>query len=110
MGFVETFLSKKFPAPSKISLRPHIPCACGNRLLQCLWQQIQDLRFKSTAGEILFDKSLENQNLNDITYNFVPKNAMQLRFDKSFTRFFSKNRRVVGQSPTVLVFAKFIFL
>ncbi len=24
-------------------------------------------------------------------------------FDKSFTRFFSKNRRVVGQSPTVLI-------
>ena len=76
MGFAETFLSKKFPAPSKISLRPHIPCASGNRLLQCLRQQIQDLRFKINAGEILFDKSLENQNLNDITYNFVPKNAM----------------------------------
>ena len=28
----ETFLSQKFPAPSKISLRPHIPCASGNRL------------------------------------------------------------------------------
>ena len=27
-----TFLSQKFPAPSKISLRPHIPCASGNRL------------------------------------------------------------------------------
>ena len=25
-----TFLSQKFPAPSKISLRPHIPCASGN--------------------------------------------------------------------------------
>ena len=44
--------------------------------MQSFWQQIQDLRFKSTAGEILFDKSLENQNLNDRTYNFVPKNAM----------------------------------
>ena len=76
MGFAGTFLSKKFPAPSKISLRPHIPCASGNRLLQYLWQQIQDLRFKINAIEILFDKVLENQNLNDITYNFVPKNAM----------------------------------
>ena len=77
MGFAETFLSKKFPAPSKISLRPHIPCASGNRLLlQSFWQQIQDLRFKINAREILFDKSLENQNLNDIAYNFVPKNAM----------------------------------
>ena len=73
--FAGTFL-KKFPAPSKISLRPHIPCASGNRLLQGFWQQIQDLRFKINAREILFDKSLENQNLNDITYNFVPKNAM----------------------------------
>ena len=44
--------------------------------MQSFWQQIQDLRFKINAGEILFDKSLENQNLNDITYNFVPKNAM----------------------------------
>ena len=44
--------------------------------MQCLRQQIQDLRFKINAGEILFDKSLENQNINDITYNFVPKNAM----------------------------------
>ena len=76
MGFAGTFLSKKFPAPSKISLRPHIPCASGNRLMQCLRQQIQDLRFKINAREILFDKVLENQNLNNITYNFVPKNAM----------------------------------
>ena len=76
MEFAGTFLSKKFPAPSKISLRPHIPCASGNRLMQSFWQQIQDLRFKINAREILFDKSLENQNINDITYNFVPKNAM----------------------------------
>ena len=84
MGFAETFLSKKFPAPSKISLRPHIPFAFGNRLLQSFWQQIQDLRFKINAKEILFDKVLENQNLNNITYNFVPKNAIPLHFDKSF--------------------------
>ena len=84
MGFAETFLSKKFPAPSKISLRPHIPCASGNRLLQSFWQQIQDLRFKINVIEILFDKTLENQNLNNITYNFVPKNAIPLHFDKSF--------------------------
>ena len=31
VGLQETFLSKKFPAPSKISLRPHIPCASGNK-------------------------------------------------------------------------------
>ena len=35
-----------------------------------------DLRFKITAKKILFDKVLENQNINNITYNFVPKNAM----------------------------------
>ena len=81
MEFAGTFLSKKFPAPSKISLRPHIPCASGNRLMQCLRQQIQDLRFKIKAIEILFDKTLENKNLNNITYNFLPKNAMKLRFD-----------------------------
>ena len=69
MGFAGTFLSKKFPAPSKISLRPHIPCASGNRLMQCLRQQIQDLRFKINAKEILFDKVLENQNINNITIN-----------------------------------------
>ena len=97
MWFAGTFL-KKFPAPSKISLRPHIPCACGNRLLQCLRQQIQDLRFKINAKEILFDKVLENQNLNNITYNFVPKNAMKLHFDKSFGFAFSKANRC-GQSP-----------
>ena len=72
MGFAGTFL-KKFPAPSKISLRPHIPCASGNRLLQSFWQQIHDLRFKINAIEILFDKVLENQNLNNITYNFLSK-------------------------------------
>ena len=44
--------------------------------MQSFWQQIQDLRFKINAIEILFDKVLENQNLNNITYNFVPKNAM----------------------------------
>ena len=93
MGFAGTFL-KKFPAPSKISLRPHIPCASGNRLLQSFWQQIQDLRFKTKAIEILFGKVLENQNLNNITYKFVPKNAMKLRFDKSFAQAFSKACRV----------------
>ena len=108
MGFAGTFL-KKFPAHSKIFLRPHIPCASGNRLMQCLRQQIQDLRFKINAKDILFDKVLENQNLNNIAYNFVPKNAMSLRFDKSFTRFFSKNRGVLGQRPKVFQSDKFIF-
>ena len=80
MGFAETFLSKKFPAPSKISLRPHIPCASGNRLLQSFWQQIQDLHFKINGREILFDKVLENQNINNITYNFYPEKRNEIAF------------------------------
>ena len=62
--------------------------------MQCLRQQIQDLQFKINAKKILFDKVLENQNLNNITYKFVPKNAMKLRFDKSFAQAFSKACRV----------------
>ena len=80
MGFAGTFLSKKLPAPSKISLRPHIPCASGNKALQGLRQQIQDLRFKINAREILFDKVLENQNLNNITYNFYPEKRNEIAF------------------------------
>ena len=76
MGFAGTFLSKKFPAPSKISLRPHIPCASGNRLCNVYGNRYRIYGFKNNAGDILFDKALENQNLNNITYNFVPKNAM----------------------------------
>ena len=64
-------LFKKVPCTLKNSLRPHIPCASGNKLLQSFWQQIQDLRFKINAKDILFDKVLENQNLNNIAYNFV---------------------------------------
>ena len=70
--------------------------------MQCLQQQIQDLRFKINAKEILFDKVLENQNLNNITYNFFPKNAMKLHFDKSFDPTFSKVGGVLGQRPKVL--------
>ena len=44
--------------------------------MQSFWQQIQDLRFKINVREILFDKVLENQNINNITYNFVPKNVI----------------------------------
>ena len=58
--------------------------------------------------ERFYSAKFEKTNLNDITYNFVPKNAMKLRFDKSFTRFFSKNRGVLGQRPKVL--EKFIYL
>ena len=36
-----------------------------------------------------------------ITYNFVPKNAMKLHFDKSFGFAFSKSNRC-GQSPRSL--------
>ena len=44
--------------------------------MQSFWQQIQDLQFKINAKKILFDKVLENQNIDNITYNFVPKNVI----------------------------------
>ena len=51
-----------------------------------------------SVGYDEINKNLYVKFLNNSTYIFVPKNAMKLRFDKSFTRFFSKNRRC-GQSP-----------
>ena len=48
--------------------------------MQCLQQQIQDLRFKINAIEILFDKTLENQNLNNITYNFCSEKRNVIAF------------------------------
>ena len=48
VGFTGTFLSKKFPAPSKISLRPHIPCACGNRLCNVYGNRYMIYVLKST--------------------------------------------------------------
>ena len=76
--------------------------------MQCLQQQIQDLRFKINAREILFGKIFEKPNLNNITYNFVPKNAMKLHFDKSLGQAFLKAYGVLGQRPKV--FDKFIFI
>ena len=81
---------KKVPCTLKNSLRPYIPCACGNRLLQSFWQQIQDLRFKINAIEILFDKVLENQNLNNITYNFLSKMQWNCILPKVLLDFFQK--------------------
>ena len=43
-------------------------------------------------------QNLKKPNLNNTTYNFVPKNAMELRFDKSFAFAFSKANRC-GRSP-----------
>ena len=75
MGFAETFLSKKFPAPSKISLRPHIPCASGNRLCN-VYSNIYRIYVLKSMQERFYSAKFEKTNLNDITYNFVPKNAM----------------------------------
>ena len=50
-------------------------------------------KVKSNTREILFGKIFEKPNLNNTAYNFVPKNAMKLRFNKSFDPTFSK----VGQ-------------
>ena len=46
--------------------------------------------------ERFYSAKFEKTNHNNITYNFVPKNAMLLRFDKSFTKFFSKNFQGLG--------------
>ena len=56
---------------------------------------------KSNTREILFGKIFENPNLNNTAYNFVPKNAMKLRFTKSFAQAFSKACGVLGQRPKV---------
>ena len=45
-----------------------------------------------------------------ITYNFVPKNAMKLHFDKSFTRFFQKIVGYWGNAPRSLVRWILLFL
>ena len=74
MGFAGTFL-KKFPAPSKISLRPHIPCASGNRLCNVYGNRYRIYVLKSMQRRF-YSIKFEKTNLNNITYNFVPKNAM----------------------------------
>ena len=85
--------------------------------LQSFWQRIQDLRLlgqngtltpskkwkaKSNSEEILLGKIFEIPTPNKPTYNFVPKNAMKLHFDKSFCPVFSKTGGVLGQRPKVL--------
>ena len=52
--------------------------------MQSFWQQIQDLRFKINAREILFDKALENQNLNTTTYNFCSEKCNEIAFYQKF--------------------------
>ena len=93
--------------------------------LQSFWQRIQDLRLlgqngtltpskkwkaKSNSEEILLGKIFEIPTPNKPTYNFVPKNAMKLHFDKSFCPVFSKTGGVLGQSPKVLRFLPSVFV
>ena len=75
--------------------------------MQCLRQQIQDLRFKINAREILFGKIFEKPNLNNTTYNFIPKNAMKLRFNKSLGKpFLGQEICFANQaSPAAFIFA-----
>ena len=40
--------------------------------------------------------------ISSINFYFLPKNAMELHFDKSFCPVFSKTGGVLGQSPKVL--------
>ena len=78
----ELFIEKVTCTFKNIFKTPHSMCLWGNRLMQCLRQKIQDLRFKNIAREILFD-------------------TMKLHFDKSFGFAFSKANRC-GQSPRSL--------
>ena len=57
--FAETFLSKKFPAPSKISLRPHIPCASGNRLYNVYGNRYRIYGLKAMQRRIFLAKFLK---------------------------------------------------
>ena len=61
MGFAGTFLSKKFPAPSKISLRPHIPCASGNRLCNVYGNRYRIYVLKSMPERFYSAKFLKSQ-------------------------------------------------
>ena len=67
-----TFLSQKFPAPSKISLRPHIPCASGNRLYNVYGNRYRIYGLKAMQRRF-FCKVFEKINLNNKTYNFFRK-------------------------------------
>ena len=42
--------------------------------------------------------------ISPINFYFLPKNAMELHFDKSFCPVFSKTGGVLGQRPKVLMF------
>ena len=61
MRFAGTFLSKKFPAPSKISLRPHIPCASGNRLCNVYGNRYRIYVLKSMQERFYSAKFLKSQ-------------------------------------------------
>ena len=49
-----------------------------------------------TMQERFYSIKFEKTNLDSIIYNFVPKNAMKLHFDKSFDPTFSKVGRGLG--------------
>ena len=66
---------KKVPCTFKNSLRPHIPCASGNRLCNVYSNRYRIYVLKSIQ-ERFYSAKFEKTNLNDIAYNFVPKNAM----------------------------------
>ena len=57
---------------------------------------------QKTVQNWFYSIKFKKTNLNNITYNFIPKNAMKLRFDKSFCPVFLKTGGVLGQSPKVL--------
>ena len=96
-----TFLSEKFPAPSKISLRPYIPCASGNRLYNVYGNRYRIYGLKVMQRRF-FGKIFEKINLNNKTYNFFRKTQWNCVLIKVLLNFFQKIVRVLGWNPKVL--------
>ena len=107
MGFAGTFLSKKFPAPSKISLRPHIPCACGNRLCNVYGNRYRIYVLKSIPDRFYSAKFLKSQI--SITQLIILSRKTQCNcvLIKVLIELFQK---FIGFVATPKVFDKFIFI
>ena len=95
--------------PQKLFKTAHSMCL-RKWALQYLRQQIQDLRFKINAREILFGKVLENQNLNNITYNFLSKTQCNCILPKVLLNFFQKLSGFFGKNPWSLLFSICFFM
>ena len=99
MGFAGTFLSKKFPAPSKISLRPHIPCASGNRLCNVYGNRYRIYVLKSMQRRFYSAKFLKSQISITQLIILFRKTQCNCVLIKVLLNFFQKIVRVWGETP-----------